>query len=85
MTFLCVSERTLSVSESVQASSALLMICVCVSGSLCPTLCDPMDCSLPDSAVHGILQARILEWVAITFSRPYDIIISEFIIFLIYQ
>ena len=30
----------------------------------CPTLCDTMDCSLPDSSVHGILQARILEWVA---------------------
>ena len=35
---------------------------------LCPTLCDAMDCSLPDSAVHGIFQARILEWVAISFS-----------------
>ena len=35
----------------------------------CPTLCDPVDCSLPGSSVHGILQARILEWVAITFSR----------------
>ena len=33
------------------------------------TLCDPMDCSLPDAYVHGILQARILEWVAISFSR----------------
>ena len=32
----------------------------------CPTLCDPMDCSLPDSSVHGILQVRILEWVAMT-------------------
>ena len=32
---------------------------------LCPTLCDPMDCSLPGSSVHGILQARILEWVVI--------------------
>ena len=31
--------------------------------------CDPMDCSLPDSSVHGISQARILEWVAISFSR----------------
>ena len=31
---------------------------------LCPTLCDPMDCCLPGSSVHGILQARILEWVA---------------------
>ena len=36
---------------------------------LCLTLCDPMDCSPPGSSVHGILQARILEWVAITFSR----------------
>ena len=33
------------------------------------TLCDPMDCSPPGSSVHGILQARILEWVAIPFSR----------------
>ena len=36
---------------------------------LCPTLCDSMDCSPPCSSVHGILQARILEWVAIAFSR----------------
>ena len=35
----------------------------------CPTLCDPMDCSLPGSSVHGIFQARILEWAAISFSR----------------
>ena len=35
----------------------------------CPTLCDPTDYSLPGSSVHGILQARILEWVAISFSR----------------
>ena len=35
----------------------------------CPTLCNPMDCSLPGSLVHGIFQARILEWVAISFSR----------------
>ena len=35
----------------------------------CPTLWDPMDCSLPDSSLHGILQARVLEWVAISFSR----------------
>ena len=34
-----------------------------------PTLCDPMDCSLPGSSVHGILQARRLEWVAISFSK----------------
>ena len=36
---------------------------------LCPTLCNPVDCSLPGSFLHGILQARILEWVAISFSR----------------
>ena len=34
----------------------------------CPTLCDPMDCSLLGSFVHGIFQARVLEWVAIAFS-----------------
>ena len=34
----------------------------------CPTLCDPMDCSPPGSSVHGILQARILKWVAMPFS-----------------
>ena len=36
---------------------------------LCLTLCDSMDCSPPGSSVHGILQARILEWVAMPFSR----------------
>ena len=35
----------------------------------CLTLCDPIDCSPPGSFIHGILQARILEWVAIPFSR----------------
>ena len=34
----------------------------------CPTLSDPMDCSLPGSSVHGIFQARVLEWCAIAFS-----------------
>ena len=36
---------------------------------LCPTLHDPMDCSLLGSSVHGIFQEKILEWVAISFSR----------------
>ena len=35
----------------------------------CPTLSDPVDCSLPGSSVHGIFQARVLEWVAIAFSE----------------
>ena len=43
--------------------------CCCSVAKLCPTLCDPMDCSLPGSSVHGILQARILEWAVISFSR----------------
>ena len=34
----------------------------------CPTLSDPMDCSLPGSSIHGIFQARVLEWGAIAFS-----------------
>ena len=36
---------------------------------LCPTLSDPMNCSLPASSIHGISQARVLEWVAIAFSN----------------
>ena len=44
--------------------------CVCVLGAQSRlTLCSSMDCSSPDSSVHGILQTRILEWVAIPFSR----------------
>ena len=38
---------------------------------LCPTHCDPMDCSLPGSSIHGIFQARILEWVALSFSSKW--------------
>ena len=43
--------------------------CISKIAQSCPTLCDPVDCSPPGSSVHGILQARILEWVAISFSR----------------
>ena len=46
---------------------AINIMCVCAQS--CPALCDPIDCSLPSSSVHGILQARILEWVAISFSK----------------
>ena len=41
----------------------------CMYAQLCLTLCDPMDCSLPGSSVHGIIPARILEWVAISSSK----------------
>ena len=42
---------------------------VCVCAQSCLTLCDPIDCGLAGSSVHGIVQARILEWVAISYSR----------------
>ena len=42
---------------------------LCPHAQSCPTLCDPMDCSPPGSSVHGIFQTRILEWVAISYSR----------------
>ena len=55
------------------ASVIIVCMCVCVLVTQsCPTLCNPMDCTLPGSSVHGILQARILEWAAISFSKgPY--------------
>ena len=44
-------------------------ICVCLVTQSCLTLCDPLDCSPPGSSVHGIFQAKMLEWVAISCSR----------------
>ena len=62
--------------------SLCVCVCVCVAGWVgvraqsCLTLCDSMDCSPPGSSVHGVLQARILKWVATFcsrgFSRPRD-------------
>ena len=40
----------------------------------CLTLSDPMDCSLPGSSIHGVFQARVLEWCAIAFSNDYTVI-----------
>ena len=40
---------------------------------LCSTLSDPMDCSLPGSSIHGIFQARVLEWVATAFSDTFSL------------
>ena len=42
---------------------------MCLVTKSCQTLCDPMDCNPPGSSVHGISQARILEWVVISFPR----------------
>ena len=41
----------------------------------CPTISDPMDCSLPGSSIHGIFQARVLEWGAIAFSNEVLIVL----------
>ena len=50
--------------------SVYVLSCVCTKSlQLCLTLCNPMDCSPLGSSVHGIFQARILEWVAISSSR----------------
>ena len=46
-----------------------MCVCLCSVGQSCPTLCDPMDCSPPGSSAHRLSQARILKWVAISFSR----------------
>ena len=46
-----------------------IYMCPCWHAQLCLTVCSPMDYCLSGSSVHGILQARVLEWVAILFSR----------------
>ena len=57
-------------STSQEDCSTFCHACACVLiTQLCPTLCDPVDCSPPGSSVHGIFWARIPEWVAISFSR----------------
>ena len=55
--------------DALSVSWRCMLLCVCVHAQLCPTLCDPMDCSPLGSSVHDIFQARILEWVAISISR----------------
>ena len=55
--------------EAIITKSLIQSFHVCEVAQSCLTLCDPVDYSLPGSSVHGILQVRILEWVAISFSR----------------
>ena len=43
----------------------------------CPTLSDPMDCSLPGSSIHGIFKARVLEWGTIAFSKPLKLSLAK--------
>ena len=68
MSRLFLGENTLVELELVICSESEVFASLSVTQS-CPTLCDPMDCSLRGSSVHGIFQARILERVAISFSR----------------
>ena len=51
----------------------------------CPTSSDPMDYSLPGSSIHGIVQARVLEWVAIAFSDNSDYLIPKILIVRIFR
>ena len=65
--------------KNIGVSCHFLLQCIKVKSEsevaqLCPTLSDPMDCSLPGSSVHGIFQERVLEWGAIAFSDLYSII-----------
>ena len=68
-----VTKATQQVNKSLGAPSSLLPlprgVSPCMSAKLCPTLCNLINCSLPASSVHGILQARILKWVALPSSR----------------
>ena len=52
-----------------EAPHKRVCVCMCSVTHSCLTLCNPMDCNPPSSSVHGILQARILDWAAISFSR----------------
>ena len=68
-------------SNCLSETSTCVCVCVCVCVCMCvcvwvtqscPSLCDPIDCSLPNSSAHGSLQARLLEWVVISSSRVYS-------------
>ena len=67
-TFSWVMEETLGRRQLWPKDPELCVYCFFVTKS-CLTLCDPMDCSLPGCSVHGVLQVRIQEWVAISFSK----------------
>ena len=67
-------QAPLSMGLPIQVSMCICMcvsvsVCVCACAQLCPILCDPMDCSLPGTSVHGTSQARILEWAAVSYSK----------------
>ena len=62
--------KRLFFSQQLWSTASSIILCVrAKSLQPCLTLCDPMDCSPPGSSVHGLLQARILEWAAMSSSR----------------
>ena len=63
-TFDDIKIKRVCVINSEKASHRIVLV-----SQLCLTVCDPTDCSPPGSSVHGIFQARIVEWIAISFSR----------------
>ena len=66
LTIIC---RSIAISFILDFFFFLYRLSTCLHVQSCPTLCYPMDCCLPDSSSHGILQAKILELVAISFSK----------------
>ena len=66
----CIQQSTRGPStEPCQQATDCIRLCSCLVAQSCPILCNLIDCSPPGSSVHGVPQARILEWVAILFSR----------------
>ena len=65
----CRASQVAQVVKNPPANSRKLTAAAAMSLQLCPTLCDPIDCSPPGSAIPGILQSRTLEWVVISFSN----------------
>ena len=63
-----ISVLTWNLFQLIKLTSVLpVCVCVCVCAQSSPTLCNPIDCSPPGSCVRGIIQAKILEWVAVSF------------------
>ena len=62
-------EKKARIRQRYSSGVMCVCVCVCVSLSVVSTLCDRIDCSPPDSSIHGVLHTRILEWVAIPSSR----------------
>ena len=69
LTWLCSPERLLKWGLKITALPCMYILRISEVVQSYPTLCNPMNCSLPGSSVHGMFQARVLEWVAISFSR----------------